>query len=151
MATRKTPSKSPRKSARKTPDKPARKPARAPLSKDPLTRLRTFCLALPETTEVEAWGAPTFRVKGKIFAMYASETSHHGGGRPAIWMLSVNVEQDFVVRARPDRYFKPPYVGPGGWIGAWLDRNPPWGEIEELLRDAWLRRAPKRVAALLPG
>ena len=110
-----------------------------------------FCLALPETTEVEAWGSQTFRVKGKIFAMYASEASHHGGGRPAVWMLSVNVEQDLVVRARPDRYFKPPYVGPSGWIGAWLDRNPPWAEIEELLRDAWLRRAPKRVAALLPG
>ena len=107
-------------------------------------RLREICLALPETTEVEAWGEPTFRVKGKIFAMHASSGNHHGSGRPAVWILSVSMEQDLVMRARPDRYFKPPYVGPSGWIGAWLDNNPPWAEIKELRRDGWLRRAPKR-------
>ncbi|HSQ30594.1 MAG TPA: MmcQ/YjbR family DNA-binding protein [Gemmatimonadaceae bacterium] len=112
-------------------------------------RLREICLALPSTSEVEAWGEPTFRVNGKIFAMHASASTHHGFGRPAVWILSVNIEQDLVIRARPDRYFKPPYVGPSGWIGAWLDKNPPWAEIEELLRDGWRRRAPKRVAALL--
>jgi len=104
---------------------------------------------LPETAEVEAWGEPTFRVKGKIFAMHATSGTHHSPERPAVWILSVSVEQDFVVRARPDRYFKPPYVGPSGWIGAWLDQNPPWNEIEELLRDGWRRRAPKKIAALL--
>ena len=65
-------------------------------------------------------------------------------------MMSISIEQDLVIRARPDRYFKPPYVGPSGWIGAWLDKNPPWGEIEELLRAThWRRRAPKKIAALL--
>jgi hypothetical protein len=112
-------------------------------------RLRQICLALPETSEVEAWGEPTFRVKGKIFAMHASSGTHHGAGRPAVWILSVSLEQDLVLRARPDRYFKPPYVGPSGWIGAWLDNSPPWAEIEELLRDGWRRRAPKKLAALV--
>ena len=114
-----------------------------------LQRLRKICLALPEATEVEAWGEPTFRVKGKIFAMHASAGTHHGAGRPAVWILSVSMEQDLVIRARPDRYFKPPYVGPSGWIGAWLDKNPLWSELEELLRDAWRRRAPKKLAASL--
>ena len=113
-----------------------------------VARLRQICLALPETSEVEAWGEPTFRVKGKIFAMHASAGTHHGD-RPAVWILSVSLEQDLVLRARPDRYFKPPYVGPSGWIGAWLDRNPPWAEIEELVRDGWRRRAPKKLAALV--
>lgn len=112
----------------------------------PLDRLREICLALPETTEVEAWSEPTFRVRGKIFAMHASANGHHGFGRPAVWILSVSMEQDFVIRARPDRYFKPPYVGPSGWIGAWLDKTPPWNEIEELLRDGWRRRAPEKLA-----
>jgi hypothetical protein len=114
----------------------------------PIDRLRKICLSLPETTEVMAWEAPTFRVKGKIFAMYSAGGNHHGE-RPAVWILSVSIEQDLVLRARPDRYFKPPYVGPNGWIGAWLDKSPPWGEIEELLRDGWRRRAPKKLAALL--
>jgi hypothetical protein len=130
--------------AKKRPTKLPPAPSRAAVD-----RLRKICLALPETSEVEAWGEPTFRVKGKIFAMHASSGTHHSPDRPAVWILSVSVEQDFVLRARPDRYFKPPYVGPSGWIGAWLDQNPPWAEIEELVRDGWRRRAPKKLAALL--
>ena len=130
---------------------PRKQPTKIPPSHQAVERLRSICLTLPETTEVEAWGEPTFRVNGKIFAMHASSGTHHAGdARPAVWILSISVEQDFVIRARPDRYFKPPYVGPSGWIGAWLDRNPPWNEIEELLRDGWRRRAPKKIAALLP-
>jgi len=144
-----------RKSARKKSSlkkQPAAKknPTKMARSRTAVERLRAICLALPETNEVEAWGEPTFRVKGKIFAMHASSGTHHSPERPAVWILSVSVEQDFVVRARPERYFKPPYVGPSGWIGAWLDQNPPWNEIEELLRDGWRRRAPKKIAALLP-
>jgi hypothetical protein len=130
--------------AKSRPAKP-RKAREKSSSRDPVERLRQICLSLPETTEVEAWGEPTFRVKGKIFAMHASASTHHGAGRESVWILSVSLEQDLVLRARPDRYFKPPYVGPSGWIGAYLDRNPPWSEIEELLRDAWRRRAPKKL------
>ena len=126
-------------------------PIKVPPLRNAVERLREICLGLPEATEVEAWGEPTFRVNGKIFAMHASSGTHHAeDDRPAVWILSVSIEQDFVIRARPDRYFKPPYVGPSGWIGAWLDRNPPWNEITELLRDGWRRRAPKKIASLLP-
>jgi hypothetical protein len=117
-------------------------------SNDPLARVREICLELPQAQEVESWGTPTFRVNNKIFAMY-SAGAHHSDGRVGLWIMSIPVEQDFVLRARPDRYFKPPYVGPGGWIGAWLDRNPPWAEIAELIRDAYRRRAPKKLAALV--
>lgn len=130
--------------------KAAKAKAKTSASSDPIVRLRQICLGLPEATEVQSWGAPTFRVKGKIFAMYsASGNHHHEAGRPGVWILSIHVEQDLVVRARPDRYFKPPYVGPSGWIGAYLDKNPPWAEIEELIRDAWRRRAPKKIVALI--
>jgi len=135
----------------KRPSKTTKRRSKPKLAaKDPLSRLRSICLGLPQSTEVEAWGAPTFRV-GKLFAMYASPSSHHSGGRPAVWIYSVSVEQDLVIRSRPDKYFKPAYVGAYGWVGAWLDQNPPWEEIEELLRDAWRRRAPKKVIPLLDG
>jgi len=116
---------------------------------DPITRLRDICLALPEAHEAEAWGEPTFRVRNKLFAMHASAGTHHGAGREAVWICANHVSQDMVMRAKPDRYFSPPYVGPGGWIGAWLDRNPPWAEIAELLRDGYRLKAPKRLAATL--
>ena len=122
---------------------------RARVKDDPLVRLRAICLALPEAHEVEAWGEPTFRIKNKMFAMYASSGTHHGEGRPAVWICSNGAQQDLVIHSRPDRYFSPPYVGPSGWIGAWLDRRPLWGEITELLRDGYRLRAPKKLLAAL--
>ncbi len=102
---------------------------------DPLIRLRELCLAFPEATEKEAWGAPTFRAKGRLFAMYASADTHHGGGRPAVWIKAMPANQVLVIEDNPERYFKPPYVGPGGWIGVWLDKRPPWSAIHSLLED----------------
>lgn len=119
------------------------------MPRNPLPRIRKLCLALPEAHEVEAWGEPTFRVRNRIFAMYASATTHHGEGRPALWCKNVAVEQDLLIRAFPKRYFSPPYVGPGGWIGVWLDGTPDWEALRELLRDAWRLAAPKRLHALL--
>ncbi len=111
----------------------------------PLTRLRKLCLALPEAHEVEAWGEPTFRVRNKLFAMYASASSHHGHGRPAVWCKAGPGNQSLLVRARPDRYFVPPYVGPSGWVGVFLDGDVDWPVLAELLRDGWELTAPKRL------
>ena len=119
------------------------------MSSAPLDRLRARCLALPEAHEVEAWGEPTFRVRNKLFAMYAHAENHHGAGRPAVWCKSTRLTQDLLVRSDPDRYFVPPYVGPSGWTGIRLDRKPDWNAVSELLRDAWRLTAPKKLAALL--
>lgn len=116
---------------------------------NPLARVRTICLALPEAHEVEAWGEATFRVRNKLFAMYASAGSHHGGGRPAIWVKAAAGNQSLMLQFAPQRFFVPPYVGPSGWVGVWLDEVAQWAELEELLRDAYRLTAPKRVAAQL--
>jgi hypothetical protein len=115
----------------------------------PLARLRKLCLALPEAHEVEAWGEPTFRVRNKLFAMHAAANNHHGGGRPAVWIKAAPGNQDLMVRTAPDRFFVPPYVGPSGWIGVWLDRAVDWDELRELLRDAYCLTAPRKLAARL--
>lgn len=118
-------------------------------AKDPLPRLRKTCLALPEAHEVEAWGEPTFRVRNKLFAMYAGANSHHGKGRNGVWCKSTHVDQDLLVRADPSRYFVPPYVGPSGWVGVWLDGDLDWTALTELLRDGYRLVAPKRLARQL--
>lgn len=115
----------------------------------PIQRLRSLCLALPEAHEVEAWGEPTFRVRNKIFAMYAASENHHGAGRPSVWCKSTHLIQDMLVHEDPARYFAPPYVGPKGWLGIRLDRRPNWKTIRELLDDAYLLTAPKKRAAVL--
>ena len=111
----------------------------------PLTRLRKLALALPEAHEVEAWGEPTFRVRNKLFAMHASVGTHHTQGREAVWVKASRENQDLMVHACPDRFFRPPYVGTSGWVGVYLDGAVDWEELGELLRDAWRMTAPKRL------
>jgi Uncharacterized protein conserved in bacteria len=115
----------------------------------PLTRLRKLCLALPEAHEVESWGAPTFRVRNKLFAMYSSADSQHSHGRPAVWCKAGSVNQQLMVSAAPTRFFVPPYVGPSGWVGVFLDDVADWVELDALLRDSYRMTAPKRLAALV--
>ena len=115
----------------------------------PLARLRKICLALPEAHEVEAWGEPTFRVRNKLFAMYANSANHHGAGRHAVWCKAAPGNQQLMARAQPDRYFVPPYVGPSGWIGINLDAQVDWSEVAELMRDSYELVAPKRLLARL--
>ena len=110
-------------------------------------RLRRLCLALPEAHEVEAWGEPTFRVRNKMFAMYAAPNNHHGAGRPAVWCKAAPGNQSLMVRAAPDRFFVPPYVGTAGWLGIRLDSGLPWPVIAGLLRQAYeSARAGSRAA-----
>lgn len=114
-----------------------------------IDRLRTICMKLPEAHEVEAWSEPTFRVKNKIFAMYASANTHHGGGKHAVWLNSNATNQALLMRAEPHRYFKPPYVGPKGWVGAYLGKETDWATVADLVREAYRLTAPKRLAAQL--
>lgn len=115
----------------------------------PLTRLRKLCLALPEAHEVPAWGEPTFRVRNKMFAMFADAKNHHGGGRPAVWIKSTRAIQTMLVKAGPECFFVPPYVGPSGWIGMWLDDVCDWDEVPEFLREGYRLVAPKRLVTEL--
>jgi len=113
---------------------------------DPVSRLREICLALPEATERETWDAPTFRVRGKIFAMY-----RHGDGRRSLWCKAPPGAQELLVAAAPARFFVPPYVGHRGWIGIRLDAAPEWDEVADLVTASYQMTAPKRLAALLDG
>ncbi len=113
----------------------------------PTARLRKICLALPEATEKEAWGDPTFRVRDKIFAM-----EKRGDGRVSIWCKAPPGSQATLVGADPATFFVPPYVGSKGWIGMRLDAKgsgPDWDEVAAVVRRSYLLTAPKKLAALL--
>lgn len=116
-------------------------------SRDPLSRVRKICLALPEATEKEAWGEPTFRVGDKLFAMISN--NHHGDGVVGIWCKAPPGIQEILVEAAPKRFFRPPYVGHKGWIGVRLDVAVDWEELADLLADSHRMTAPKRLLAKL--
>jgi hypothetical protein len=125
------------------------RPALQKKSTAPLARLRKVCLALPEATEKEAWGEPTFRVRDKIFAMFA--TDHHHDGNIAVWCKAAMGMQEILIDADPERFFRPPYVGPKGWIGIRLDGKVDWEEVRALLGESWRMTAPHKLAAMLPA
>lgn len=115
----------------------------------PILRLREIALALPQAHEVEAWGEPTFRVRNKIFALHADAANHHGKGRTAVWLKAASGVQASMVAAAPDCFFAPPYVGPKGWVGVWLDGVVDWEDVAEFVRDSYRLVAPKRLCAQL--
>jgi len=110
-----------------------------------LERLRALCLALPGTTEKVAWGEPTFRVGGKLFAQL--DNHHHGAGHFAVWLAMPLGAQEGLVYTDPGRFFVPPYVGGRGWVGVRLDRRPRWRLIESLVGEAYRAVAPRRLAS----
>ena len=111
-----------------------------------IERLRRICLALPETTEKEAWSEPTWRVKGKMFAQL--DDHHHGAPHCSVWLPMPMGVQETLIEADPERFFRPAYVGHKGWVAMVLDGKPDWETVAELVREAYRLIAPPRLAAL---
>jgi hypothetical protein len=99
--------------------------------------VRKMALGLPEAVEQETWGTPTFRVRKKIFAMFAE-------GQREAWIKSTHDEQRALTQMNPETFFVPPYVGSSGWIGVHF-RTADREEMRELLTEAWRLTAPKRL------
>lgn len=107
-----------------------------------LAKLRQLCLALPGTTEVGAGDYPTFGVNGQTFA-----TCHRVSDRDSVWFkASARTRRQLIAGGGGRHYFTPPYMGHHGWIGAWLDQECNWSELDSLLWESYRMTAP---AALL--
>ena len=104
--------------------------------------VRRIALSLPEVEEKVTWESDiTFRVRARIFAI---------GGESAD---RVSIKADLETQAEllemdPATFAKSAYVGRFGWVTADLGRVDPL-ILESLLRDAWRRTAPKKLAATL--
>jgi hypothetical protein len=85
-----------------------------------LDRVRRICASIPGTVEKLSHGEPTFFTPQRVFAMFAN--NHHGDGHVAVWIPSAPGVQAALIEEAPDTYFRPPYVGVGGWVGVELSR-----------------------------
>ena len=110
-----------------------------------LPELREICLRLPEAVEVEAWGRPTFRAGKKIFAVFADGRSE---GTHGVIVKPEPDERDALVQ--DERFFAPPYFGPGGWLELEFDAAPvDWSEVAELVEGSYRQVALKRMLTAL--
>jgi predicted DNA-binding protein (MmcQ/YjbR family) len=111
-------------------------------------RLRKLCLALPEANERISHGEPTwFAGKGKVFAML--DNHHHGADHVGVWLPQPRGVQERLIEESASLFFKPPYVGPKGWVGVVLDAKPDWKRVDSLIRGAYDFVATAKLRALL--
>ena len=85
-----------------------------------LARVRRICAAIPGTIEKLSHGEPTFFTPKRVFAMFAN--NHHNDGRVAVWLPAAPGTQEAALAESPHIFFRPPYVGPNGWIGVELSK-----------------------------
>ncbi len=106
--------------------------------------LRSICLALPETAEVEAWGRPTFRAGKKIFAVFS------GGSEDQYSVIFKPDADERPALVGDARFYVPPYFGPGGWLALDLSAAPvDWAEVAELVETSYRQVALKRMVKAL--
>lgn len=110
-------------------------------------RVRSICLALPEVSERLSHGAPAFFV-GKQFLQLWPD-GHHDQRFAHLWCAAPPGAQEALVGSRPERFFRPPYVGHRGWIGVRLDGQVDWDEVESVCEDAYRSVASPRLVARL--
>jgi predicted DNA-binding protein (MmcQ/YjbR family) len=108
-----------------------------------LEQVRTLCLALPEASEVEAWGHPTFRAGKKMFA---------GFGEVVPWGPTLGLKVGFDRQEellKDDRFFPTPYAAHQGWVSLKIVRFTDWNEVGGLIREAYRQVALKRMLKAL--
>lgn len=109
-----------------------------------VARVRRICLALPGTWEKLSHGEPTFFVGKKVFAMCS--INHHNDGHIAVTIPAAIGIQAMLIEKDPKKFYRPPYVGPAGWVGIELPRVKD-KELALHLREAWQLIAPPKLQA----
>lgn len=99
--------------------------------------VRRIALSLPETTEVEAWAMPTFRVAGKMFITMPDDESSFAVRCPRL-------ERGELIAAEPEKFWVPPTK----WLELGTRRLAAledMTELRDILVDSWQQAAPSRL------
>ena len=104
-----------------------------------LENVRNICLALPEAVEhIDGFGHNTFKINGKSFVI--------SGENDKGFSLSFKSDletQELLLQNK--QYSKTPYIGRHGWVSILNPGGEDWDELTDLLQEAYLRAAPKRL------
>ncbi len=105
--------------------------------------VRTIALSLPEAAEKLAWGAPTFRVRGKIFAALSDDDASMGVKCPI-------TDRDELIAAEPEKFFmRRGHDDNYAWLRVRLAAVEDLDELRAIITDSWRQAAPRRLADTL--
>ena len=115
--------------------------------------VRRIAMALPGTTEKESWGFAHWRVKEKGFVwerpLRRADYEALGDDAPDGPILGVRVPdlgvKEALLTDAPDVFFVTPHFDGYPAVLVRLEQIPV-DELEEVMIEAWLDRAPKRLA-----
>lgn len=115
--------------------------------------VRRLALALPETSEGTSYGQIAWKVKGKAFVwerpLRHADYEALGDDAPEGPILGAQVEHELAKEALftddPEVFFTTPHFDGYAAILVRLDRIG-LEDLEEVVVEAWLARAPKRLA-----
>lgn len=102
-----------------------------------LAQARRLALGLPGSVEGPSYGTPGYRVNGKLFARFRDDGA----------TLVVGVDQDLrggFIQSNPKAFFITDHYRNYDWMLVRLSAVTR-GELEDMLRLAWSRKAPKRL------
>jgi hypothetical protein len=112
-----------------------------------IERVKEICAALPEC-EVAGSQHHKLTVNGKTMGWHTVD--HHGDGRVSLSIKAPKGENRLRSESEPDRFFMPSYVAQHGYVGVYLDTDDvDWGEVEDLIVQAYRLVAPKRLLKAL--
>ena len=112
-----------------------------------------IALALPETSQRPAYGNRAWRVRDKLFVwerpLRESEIAEFEGAAPDGPILGARVEdmvaKQALIADQPELYFTTSHFDGSASVLVRLERIGR-KDLEELIAEAWLARAPKRLA-----
>ncbi len=106
-----------------------------------IAQVRSCAMSLPETTEEPHFHYASFRVKGKIFVTVPPEETH-------IHVFVTDDEREMALTLYPEFTEKLLWGDKVVGVRVALAKAKP-DVVKQLVRQAWLRKAPKRLAASL--
>ena len=115
--------------------------------------VRRIALSLPQTSEGTRWGTASWQVRDKGFVwerpLRRSDLEALGDAAPDGPILAARVEhlgaKTALIESEPGVFFTTPHFDGYPAVLIQLERIP-LDELEEVVVEAWLSRAPKRLA-----
>jgi predicted DNA-binding protein (MmcQ/YjbR family) len=104
-----------------------------------IDHIRKICFSLPEAVEIiDGFGHNTFKINGKSFVI--SGESEKG------FSLSFKTDRETQeILLQKEYFYKTPYIGHHGWVSILNPAGDNWDELNDLIQEAYLRAAPKRL------
>ena len=113
-----------------------------------IARIRTFALALPQTTVIAQWGGQVFKVAGKVFIILSQDGDLAGG-------ISLKcTPEEFDALVQRDGLIQAPYCAKRHWFRLEDPTLVAAPELQSLIRHSYdlvVAKLPKKLQATIRG